>query len=58
LCKNPNIMQIICFLDYEKMKKCCADFAKELAAYVYHPKRLQRISVMYNMTVLDMLDIY
>ena len=50
LSQNPNIMEIICDLDYEAMKQSMQPFAEELAACVFHPLRMNRIAEQYNIS--------
>ena len=59
LSKNPNIMEIICDLDYEAMKRSMQPFAEELAAYVFHPVRMNRIAERNNIPFDELItDIY
>jgi hypothetical protein len=44
LSKNPNAIHLLAKLDIEKMRLNCESFAKELASYVFHPLRLERMS--------------
>jgi hypothetical protein len=48
LSHNLNIMEFICDLDYEAMKQSIQSFAEELAAYVFHPLRMDRIAKRNN----------
>jgi hypothetical protein len=50
LSQNPNIMEIICDLDYEAMKRSMQPFAEEIAAYVFHPLRMDRIAKRNNIS--------
>ena len=54
LSENPNIFQ----LDIRLMKNQCRDFAEELAAYVFHPDRLSRISNTFDIPFDVLLEIY
>jgi len=59
LSQNPNIMEIICDLDYDAMKQTMSPFAEELAAYVFHPLRMNKIAEQYNISFDDLTnDIY
>ena len=51
---NPNIF----ILDTIAMKEQCKSFAEELAAYVFHPERLQRFCETYNMDLYVLTEIY
>lgn len=54
LFSNPNIF----VLDTNAMKEQCKEFAEELAAYVFHPTRLQRFSEMYNIEFEILNELY
>tara|TARA_Y100000816_G_C26089574_1_gene575572 strand:+ start:268 stop:1926 length:1659 start_codon:yes stop_codon:yes gene_type:complete len=43
-------------IDYENMKKNNADFSAELAAYVFNPQRISRLSEIYNVDFIDILS--
>lgn len=43
-------------LDYENMKKNNADFSAELAGYVFNPHRISRLSEIYNVDFIDILN--
>jgi hypothetical protein len=59
LSQNPNIMKIICDLDYDAMKQSMQPFAEELAAYVFHPLRMNKIAEQYNISFDELIsDIY
>lgn len=51
---NPNIF----VLDTIAMKEQCKSFAEELAAYVFHPERLQRFCETYNMDFDVLTELY
>jgi hypothetical protein len=59
LSQNPNIMEIICDIDYDTMKQSMQPLAEELTAYVFHPLRMNRIAKRNNIS-FDVLtnDIY
>jgi hypothetical protein len=59
LSQNPNIMEIICDLDYDAMKQSMQPLAEELAAYVFHPVRMNRIAEQYNISLDELItEIY
>ena len=59
LSHNPNAIQIIKPLNYDAMKQTMQPFAEELAAYVFHPLRMNRIAVQYNIPFEELInDIY
>ena len=58
LCCNYNIHQIICKLNYQKMREKNMNFFQELCEYVYNPIRLIRLSKIYNIDFIDLLNIY
>ena len=39
------------------MKENCKEFAEELASHVFHPKRLNKITEIYNISVYDYLEL-
>ena len=53
---NPNLLQLVTRLDCETMRNNCKAFAEELAAYVFHPVRLERLTEKYNISVFDYID--
>ena len=54
--KNPKAMNYFMAMDLEKMRTNCKNFAKELAEYVFHPKRLNRLCAMYVMDLEDYFE--
>ena len=60
LSHNPNAIQIINKpLNYGAMKKTMQPFAEELAAYVFHPLRMDRIAKRNNIPFEELInDIY
>ena len=59
LSRNPNAIQIIKPLNYDAMKKTMQPFAEELAAYVFHPLRMDRIAKRNNIPFVELInDIY
>ena len=43
-------------LDYENMSKNNADFSEELIAYVFNPDRVSRLSKIYNVDFIDIIN--
>ena len=43
-------------LDYENMTKNNADFSEELASYVFNPDRIFRLSKIYNVSFVDIIN--
>lgn len=55
---REDIMEILCDkLDTNKMRQNCEPFAKELAEYVFHPARLQRICEKNDIELEDYLEL-
>lgn len=52
LSENPSILT----LDYEAMRHQCMAFAEELAEYVFHPERIERMSIRYNINFYSYLN--
>jgi len=57
LCVNRNAIHLLVKLDIEKMRKKCESFAKELAEYVFHPTRSQRIADLYGYDMVEYFDL-
>ena len=53
LFKNPGIFK----LNYPAMREKCMPFAEELAAHVFHPDRISRISESYGIEFYDYMEI-
>jgi hypothetical protein len=56
LSQNPNIMEIICDLDYDAMKQSMQPLAEEIAAYVFHPLRMNKIAEQYNISFDELIS--
>jgi len=56
LSSNPNAICFLTCIDYNKMRENCKPFAEELAAYVFHPQRLIRITEKYNIDLYEYLE--
>ena len=56
LLSNPNVIQLLCDIDYDKMKENMRLFADELLAKTFHPDRLERICKMYNIELEDYVE--
>jgi hypothetical protein len=56
LAMNSNLLELFTRLDCEAMRNNCKAFAEELAAYVFHPVRLERFTEKYNISVFDYMD--
>jgi hypothetical protein len=50
LSQNPNVMELVCDLDYDAMKQSIQPFAEELTACVFHPLRMNKIAEQYNIS--------
>jgi len=55
LSTNPNAIHLIASLDHAKMKANCMGFAEELAARVFHPKRMVRLAEAYDVDVMELI---
>ena len=53
LANNPSIF----VLDSTKMRNQCRDFAESLAAYVFHPERIEKIATSHNMEFDQYMDL-
>jgi len=58
LASNKNICQLMCPLDYQKMKKNNYIFLEELCSQVFNPNRLNRIAKLYNISLNNLLEYY
>jgi len=58
LAYNKNICQLICDLDYKKMKENNYIFLEELCSWVFNPDRLSRVAKLYNITLDNLLEYY
>ena len=56
LSQNPNVLYMLTRLDTNKMRDNCKAFAEELAIYVFHPERLNRIAEAYDISAYDYLE--
>ena len=57
--KNTNIMVRFCKDDYDDMKKEMQPLAEEIAAYVFHPVRMNRIAERNNIPFDELItEIY
>jgi len=54
---NPNAIHLLARLNTKKMRDNCKPFAEELAAYVFHPSRLERICKLYNMELDEYFEL-
>lgn len=54
---NPNVAQILGTLDFSKMRANCQSFACELAEAVFHPARLLRLCDIYEMDLVDYMEL-
>jgi hypothetical protein len=57
LSSNSNAIHLLFNLDYETMKQNCKEFACQLAQKVFHPERLNRISIKYDIEFDEYLDL-
>ena len=48
LCNNKNVIDLLCKLNYEKMKTNNLLFKQELIEKVMNPKRLEKLYENYN----------
>lgn len=53
----PESVYLVIKLDEEKMKNNCKEFAEELAKYVFHPTRLQKLSQLYGFDMDEYLEL-
>ena len=58
LCCNPNALHLLFGLDFYKMREGNKEFAEELAANVFHPQRMVRLSSKYGMDFDEWTEIY
>ena len=55
---NPIVLQIICDIDYEEMKKKIQPLAEELTKYVFNPNRIKKMANTYQLNFEELLEIY
>ena len=54
---NASIVRAIFYkLDYENMKKNNILFSEELMSYVFNPDRISRLSKLYNVEFVDIIN--
>ena len=53
---NENAIHLLKTLNTEKMRSNCQAFAEELAAYVFHPLRLQRLCDTYGLELEEYFE--
>ena len=54
--KDCMIRAIFYKLDYENMKKNNIEFNEELMSYVFNPERISRLSKLYNVEFIDIIN--
>ena len=56
LCTNPNTIHLLFKLDTGAMRENCKLFAEKLAAYVFHPLRLEHMANTYGFELDEYMD--
>jgi len=53
---NPNAIHLLAKLDTTVMRENCKPFAEELAAYVFHPLRIEHMANKYGYELDEYMD--
>jgi len=56
LASNPNGLHLLLDFDYEKMSNNNKFFNEELIEFIWHPKRMERMSKKYDMDLDEYIE--